>query len=44
MSEEILLPLPTPMDPNIQLSDTEGELVADPSQYRRLMYLTISQS
>ncbi|XP_024026531.1 uncharacterized protein LOC112093074 [Morus notabilis] len=37
----------TPMDPNVKLSQDEGELLDDPSQYRRiigkLLYLTITR-
>ena len=36
-----------PMDPKLQLNSTDGELLSDPSQYRRLigklLYLTLSK-
>lgn len=30
-------PLPTPMDPNVALNDTDGCPLTDPTQYRRLL-------
>jgi hypothetical protein len=40
-------PAPVPMEPNVKLSRDDGELLTDPTRYRRmigrLVYLTITR-